>query len=107
MTELVKCGCSDPACPRMVCPVCRCEDCKWPGDCRGKCIECGAPAEPMPGCTDIFTSHCSPACLVASTARWEADGSLVAVGDLTLERLNEMLGDVGLALEGVGKPIPS
>jgi hypothetical protein len=55
---------------------------------------------PMQWCS----SACSDAWMAADPKRREG---WISVGDLTPERLNEMLGEVGLGLAGVGKPASS
>lgn len=52
---------------------------------------------PMQWCS----SACADAWMAADPRR---SGGWISVGDRTLERLNEMLGEIGLGLEGVGKP---
>lgn len=103
---LMPCGCSNEDCPIIVCVTCRCSDCKWPGECKGRCAECGEPL-PEQDPKSPPSMHCSEACGKAYWDRGIADGTIIAVSDLTPEQLNEMFNQVGLALEGVGERKPS
>lgn len=107
--KLVKCNCTDPNCERMMCPICWSSECKWVGECKGKCIECGAPALPcaLPGMEDHFSSYCSEKCEKISWDRGIADGSIVMLSDLTPEQVNAEFNKIGLGLVGVGERKPS
>lgn len=107
---LMKCNCSDPNCPLMICVTCWCPDCKWPGECKGKCRECGGPARPLdlaPHLEDAFDCYCGDECTKIAWDRGIADGTIVSLSDLTPEQVNAEFNKIGLALEGVGERKPS
>lgn len=113
-----RCNCSDPNCPRIICTVCGndasgAEGCKWPGECRGKCKECGQEARPS-GLPDVaafdpplYDCYCSEKCEKTAWDRGIALGTVVMTSDLTPEQLNEAFNNSGLGLVGVGKRNPS
>ena len=96
------CTCS-PDCTYRPCIICG-NECKWPGECTGKCVECGEPRTHIKYMMDDgFTTECDHYC---SRACWDkhesAPGYWVKVEDLTPERFNELLNKNGLGLSGVG-----
>ena len=111
-TELLKCGCPHEDCDRMVCSTCGSSECKRPGYCIGRCAECGAQcasylAECPARTLVFFNSYCSQTCSDISWKRADDAGLVIKVGDLTPERLNEMLNNSGLQLAGIGPMEPS
>ncbi len=59
-------------------------------------------ARPVP-LTEAARTALQPALERGGQHNWAEVEGWIAVGDLTPERLNEMLGEVGLGLDGVGK----
>lgn len=124
MTGMRPCGCGREGCDRRECIVCSLSDCKWPGQCRGKCRECGVgiatePSGPIdatvpnphiwcsdPSCSGPH-SFCSIACHDVDDKRAMDAGLIVSLSDLTLEQTNQLLNTAGLAVEGVGPRQPS
>jgi hypothetical protein len=107
------CGCG---CGGERCIVCEGFACKWPGECAGKCRECGGGPIKRLDVTEpdgstltvsIGCSFCSEACYLADNARAVAEGRIINVSDLAPEQLNEMLKRDGLQLAGVGDRMPS
>lgn len=90
-------------------------DCKAPGACYSLCQECGKlhdiPSGAGSGLPPLYKDdgrmwmalYCSDACSAASTARAKAEGRIIELSDVTPERASELLGAIGLTLEGVGK----
>ena len=109
-TYLCQCGCG-----LQRCITCTLFDCQWPGECKGRCRECGrSPVRELhvvddgdPLVVSEGCSFCSPECWRADHDRAVAEGLIVKVSDLTLEQLNEMFQRDGLALESVGPRKPS
>lgn len=116
MTGLRRCYCDDPNCQRMECVVCGMSDCKWPGECYGRCRRCGAGTEPnrlggpmerSDGRGLWMEMYCSKACQDICWAEAEAAGLVINLSDVTPERANELFNTMGLQLEGVGKVVSS
>lgn len=118
MDGLRACGCGRDGCDRTECVVCGSGECKWPGDCYGKCSECGSPTavsdhfgrsqlQRADGRGPWMEMHCSTVCSDAMTARGLAEGRIVSLSDLTPERVNELFQGSGLRLEGVGPVVAS
>lgn len=104
------CKCHDD-CDYVMCVTCGCGDCKWPGACKGKCRECGAPARPsgLPNSEglDLYDCYCSEECSKIAWDRGRADGTIVTMDEVTPEQLNQAFKNSGLELVGVGPRTPS
>ncbi len=70
-----------------------------------ECTECGRPARricdvyPSLPDSDGYLCHCSDECSDAAWSRGLANGSIIAIVDLTPERTTALLADVGLLVD--------
>lgn len=118
MSGMVACDCGRANCDRMMCPICKCSDCKWPSACYGRCRRCGIPTQPSnslgtgalqrsDGLGLWMEMFCSGACCDADEAVARAEGRIIDLSEVTPERANELFKSAGLYLVGVGEVVPS